>query len=71
MAREHWTERAERVTSGHGILGEDEYGDLLVPKKCASGLWEGRFDPRRPTHWIPYLRSRITRKIAFLESVDY
>lgn len=67
---EHWTERAERVMTGDRLLGEDEDGDLLVPEKGSPGRWRGRFNPRNPAHWVPYLRSRITRKIIFLERMD-
>ena len=71
-----WLDRAEYVTSGEiRILGEDENGDLWVPHITNKTLWsiehvaywDRRFNPRNPSHWSYWLRSRLTRRIAFLE----
>lgn len=67
---EHWTARADRVADGdHRILGEDDHGDLWVPASWNTAWWSRRLDLRRPSHWIYYLRSRLTRRIAWLEKV--
>ena len=72
---EHWTARTERVTSGDfRVLGEDDRGDLYVPRVCLySGqpvpYWHDLYNPWNPTHWRYWLRSRVTMRIAFLERV--
>ena len=64
----HWMESAEYTTSGETrILGEDENGDLYVPSRTRAEFWDRRFNPLNPAHWPYYLRSRITRQVAFLE----
>ena len=61
-------EQVEHVSDGDPrILGEDDSGDLYVPSKSRAELWDRRFNPRNPTHWPYYLRSRATRRVAFLE----
>lgn len=65
-----WLENAERVSDGDArILGEDERGDLCVPSKTVPGQWDRLSDWRNPSHWRYYLRSRITRRVAFLERI--
>lgn len=62
----HWTETAERVNSGDWrILGENSSGSLFIPRD--DGYWFERFDAWNPMHWQYWLRSRVTRRIAFLE----
>ena len=62
-----WRETADYVTDGdHQILGEDERGDLCVPSRTKAGHWDRRYDPRRPSHWRYWLRSRRTGRVAFL-----
>jgi hypothetical protein len=68
LGREHWTATAERTSEGDfRILGEDENGTLLVPLHGMPGHWKGRYNPWNPRHWQFWLRSRITRRIAFVE----
>lgn len=63
----HWLESADYVTDGDmRILGEDDYGDLFAPSRSGFG-WDRPFNPANPTHWPYYLRSRLTRRVAFLE----
>lgn len=65
----NWMETADRVANGDfRILGETERGDLLVPSKTCLGWWDRRYNAWNPTHWKYWLRSRLTRRIAFLES---
>ncbi len=67
--RTHWRETAEYVSSGDArILGEDDGGDLFVPSKTRPEFWDRRFRATNPTHWGYYLRSRLTKRVAFLES---
>ena len=64
--REHWTATAERVSDGDWrILGEDTWGTLCVP--IGDGQWKGVYKPWNPMHWQYWLRSRLTRRIAFLD----
>lgn len=69
----HWTEPAERVRGSDallwGHLAEDDWGDLWVPSWTRKTLWDRRFSPWRPTHWPYWLRSRLTRKLAFVEAI--
>lgn len=66
---QHWTETADRVyDSRQVLLGEDDRGDLWVPSYKRLNRWNKRLDLRRPTHWPAYLLSRLSRRIAFLES---
>lgn len=65
----HWMETADRVWTGSTrIVGEDDRGDLWVPSKTRPGWWDRPLDLRRPTHWPYWLRSRLTRRLAFLEA---
>lgn len=65
----YWMETADRVNNGDfRILGETEDGELLVPSKTRPEWWDRRFNSRNPTHWQFWLRSRLTNRIAFLES---
>lgn len=43
--------------------------DLYVPLGKVNGepWWQGRFQPRNPFHWLPWLRSRLTRRVAWIE----
>ena len=62
----NWMERAEYVSDGDWrILGETEDGILCVP--IGPGQWRGRYSWRNPRHWQYWMRSRITKRIAFLE----
>lgn len=70
----HWTEEAERVgpcrlsdSPMFGLVGENSYGELLVPSWKRRNWWDRRLNLRRPTHWLPYLRSRLTRKLVWLD----
>lgn len=76
IENEHWTATADRVTDGDPrILGEDERGDLWVPRHTQwarqwvnrEPWWDRRFNPRNPLHWRFWARSRFTNRIAFLE----
>ena len=67
MSEAHWMERADRVGGNARILGEDDYGVLMVPRLGKRGQWKRTLDLRKPWHWLPYLRSRLTSRIAFLE----
>lgn len=67
----HWTEKAEYVSFGDArILGEDERGDWFVPSRNVSfdPMWDRAFRWWAPTHWRFWLRSRITGRVAFLQS---
>ena len=65
----HWRETAKLVSDGdHRILGEDEHGDLFVPSRTRCDWWDRRFQPLNPLHWSYWLRSRRTRRIAFLDA---
>jgi len=69
--REHWTATADYVGSGDmRILGEDEYGNLCVPQRGNPGYWRHVYNPWNPTHWRFWLRSRLTMRIAFLDSTS-
>lgn len=82
IVQPHWTERAERVGPARlansplvGLVGESGDGDLHLPswrndhRDSFPGGWWGRpLDLRRPTHWLPYLRSRLARKLVFLDA---
>ena len=66
---EHWMERAEYVSDGDPrIIGEDSNGDLYVPSRHRAEFWDRRLNLWNPSHWPFYLRSRITRRVAFMES---
>jgi hypothetical protein len=68
VRRSHWMETVDRVTAGDPrILGEDEDGIWYVPSRTRAEWWDRRFTPVNPTHWPYYLRSRITRRVAWLE----
>lgn len=68
--RPHWTETAERgAGSDHplwGHLGEDPDGNLVLP--AGRNHWVDVLNLRNPWHWPPYLRSRISRRIVWLDS---
>lgn len=67
--REHWIARADRVTSGDPrIIGEDENGDLYVPSRTRAEFWDRRLNLANPTHWPYWVRSRVTGRVAWLES---
>ena len=75
MHHDHWTERAERIHGSSnpllGHLGEDADGRLYVPAWRSRSGWDGWWDRPlnllRPTHWLPYLRSRLSKKLAWLD----
>lgn len=77
---EHWTVEAVGRSAKYsanplwGHIAEDDYGDLLLPAwrhgctdPCCEGCWNRPLNLRRPTHWLPYLRSRLTRQVAMVE----
>lgn len=72
---ERWRSSAEMVTDGDfRILGEDDRGDLYVPRVAMfnsrlAPFWRDRYNPWNPTHWRYWLRSRLTLRIAFLEHI--
>lgn len=76
MSRKHWLETADHVSSGDPrIIGQDEHGDLYVPalgthSLTVDAVWNRRLNLWHPLHWRYYLRSRITGRVAFLESVS-
>jgi hypothetical protein len=51
-----------------GILGEGDDGELYVPSRTMGNYWDRRYNARNPSHWRFWLKSRLTRKVAFLES---
>jgi hypothetical protein len=79
----HWSETADRVNGAvssnplFGHLGEDDNGELLLPAwwrtqrahcdESQGGWWNRRLNLRCPWHWLPYLRSRISGRLVFLE----
>jgi hypothetical protein len=64
-----WRDRTELVTDGDPrILGEDERGYLWVPSRTKPDYWDRPLSLLRPTHWPYWLRSRITRRIAHIET---
>ena len=64
--RQHWRETAEMVSEGDWrILGELPDGRLVVP--IGNGTWRGLYQPTNPRHWRFWLRSRLTRRIAFID----
>jgi hypothetical protein len=80
MTDPHWTENAERVSGPKslanplwGLIGESPDGDLLLPAWSQrghdeyDGWWNRQLNLRRPTHWLPYLRSRLARSVAMLD----
>lgn len=79
MSEHHWTVDAKRIGDGSanplwGHVAEDEDGGLLLPAwrnpmrhVCPGGWWNRRLDLRRPTHWLPWLRSRVTRTLQWVE----
>ena len=80
IVQPHWTELADRVGSARlasnpliGLVGETEDGDLMLPSYLNThsgafpGGWWGRpLNLRRPTHWLPYVRSRLAGKVVML-----
>lgn len=68
LYKEPWYMDVEYVSEGDWrILGEDEHGSLYVPSRTR-WLWlDRKFNKWNPFHWKYYLRSRLTRRIAFLE----
>lgn len=70
MTYTHWTENATYVSGPNlgGLLGENDQGTLLVPSRTRVDWWDRRFNPRNPTHWRYWLRSRLTGRIAMLEA---
>lgn len=81
---DHWMARADRVGdavrwAGNplvGLLAEDDGGNLVLPAwrnphhdECPGGWWNRRFRPRNPLHWLPWLRSRLTRRIVWVEAL--
>lgn len=55
-----------------GHVGEGPDGEFYLPAwRNEDGAerpwWNRRLDLRRPTHWLPWLRSRITRTLAWLD----
>jgi hypothetical protein len=66
---EHWLETADYVTDGDPrIIGQDDHGDLFVPSRRRPEFWDRRLNLWKPTHWPYYLRSRLTNRVAFLET---
>lgn len=75
----HWTEMSWRIKGDPnplwGHVGEGPDGNLLLPswsrtkaaEKGCEGWWDRPMNLRRPTHWLPYLRSRGTLMLAWLE----
>lgn len=60
----HWREDPQMTwNETKGLLGEDERGYLY--KRTSQG-WVV-FQPRNPTHWPAYFRSRRTRGLVMLE----
>lgn len=67
--RAHWTEDADRVSyDNRWLLGEDEYGVLVVPSLTRPGVWDRDFRWWRPTHWPSWLLSRRSNRLAWVES---
>lgn len=50
------------------VCAEDDYGDLWLPSRKCKGYWDRPLNLRRPTHWAPYLLSRITGWIVVVEA---
>jgi hypothetical protein len=51
------------------MLAEDDNGEWLIPLgnlDDGTPYWKGRFDGRNPFHWLPWLRSRLTRRFAYV-----
>ena len=67
--REHWTVLAMDRTTGkeRGIIGQGDDGEFYVPSKTRPNWWDRRLNLRNPAHWRYWLKSRLTRKVAFLE----
>lgn len=68
--RPHWTESADRVADPKGrYVGECPYGDLWVPSRNRENYWDRKLNLRHPTHWLYWLRSRLTKRIAWLDDL--
>lgn len=65
---EHWTATADRDVRDPRVLGEDELGDLWVPSRRVPGHWDRRFSGRRPSHWPAWMRSRLLKRLAHIET---
>lgn len=70
--RTHWTEAAERTWEADdhplwGLVGECPDGRLWLPSWRRKDWWDRPLNLRRPTHWLPWLHSRLARKVAFLD----
>ena len=50
------------------LLAEHEDGDLYVPSRTRADWWDRKFNPRNPTHWVYWLRSRRRNNVAMIES---
>jgi hypothetical protein len=62
-----WIGDADRnLYEGGWLIGEDENGDLFVPRKQADAPWR-RFNERNPLHWLAYFNSRRRGIVAWLE----
>ncbi len=85
MADPHWTEKAEWVAQPGraaanplvGLLAESDAGVLLLPAwrnprrdDYPGGWWNRRLDLRNPLHWLPYLRSRLTGSLVWVEAAS-
>lgn len=67
VKRHHWTETADRIYDDEKVyVAEDDRGDLWAPTPFGNyqrlNLWN-------PVHWHPYLISRFTGTLAWIEWV--
>lgn len=72
----HWTEKAERVYDTRDrLVAECSRGDLWVPDRFSlrwryrPNWWSHRLSLWRPLHWWPYLVSRVTRQIGWVDDL--
>jgi hypothetical protein len=48
-------------------LGEDSRGNLSVPPRGRTVRWPDRLNLRNPRHWLPWLITRCTGRVVYLE----
>ena len=60
-----------------GHIAQCDNGDLWLPayRNLADGYtgppwYNRRLDLRKPLHWLPYLRSRLTSRVAMVDSAE-
>ena len=67
MPKDPWWFDAVGRSDDPKLLGEDDYGEIVVPVRGQPGRWKDIFNPRNPRHWRYWLRSRRRRALVMVE----